>query len=418
MDAANEFGDGISEETLKGAIEKSGYLMQSTVVNKLSQHFPMLGPNSFIQEEWTYIDGDSGEVRAVDALVDFSLREPGETKRGTISPYLNLVVECKQSSLPYVFFLRDLPLSSTVNFPELGGVRKGPLSLFFNSEEFDAERERKDRFPGYGMTYHDSLRFMEIPFFRGGMCPLAISLSKAAWRKGGSLELTGEDAYRSLTLPIFKAMDHLTALVKPDEKEPRSERKFMNLRFILGLAVLRAPMVGVSRGPSGEVLQNLPWVRMSRLEPAPSPRGGKSRTEGNVRLYDIVHEDFLDEYLTLLKEALKKAKQNISRWEEPVFDGIGCTCTAFRRPDTKEGDVDYHRIHKEQARWIKDGGNTNPKVFISAVFKVADTKPHDTVSKGISERTKAGPRGELSPSQIPIQPRSDKDATHADGRTE
>ncbi|MFM9444902.1 hypothetical protein [Streptomyces acidiscabies] len=421
MDTENDFGEGISEEILKDAIEKSGYLMQSTVVNKLAQHFPMLGRNSFIQEEWTYVDGDSGEVRAVDALVDFSLTEPRERKRVNISPYLNLIVECKQSSLPYMFFLRDHPLSATMNFPELGGMREGSMSLFFGSDDFDAEKERKDRFPGYGISYHDALHFMDIPFFRGQMCPLAISLSKAAWRKGGSLELTGEDAYRSLTLPIFKAMDHLTTLVRPGEEEPEGERRFMNLRFVLGLAVLRAPMVAVSRDSSDEALKNIPWVRMSRLEPAPLSRGGRSRTEGNVRLYDIVHEDFLDQYLTYLKEALNKATQNIARWEDPVFDGIGCTCKAFRRPDTEEGDVDYHRIHKEQARWIKDGGITEPKAFIFAVHgslaSEADNSSASAVEK-ISTRAKGEPQGEVMPPPLPLQSGIEKGPAEIGSRIE
>ncbi|MFD7403327.1 hypothetical protein ACFV7R_11770 [Streptomyces sp. NPDC059866] len=408
MSAETEFGDGISEAALKAAIDKSGYLMQSTVVDKLSKHFPILGPNSFIQEEWTYVDNDSGEVRAVDALVDFALKEPRERKLGSISPYLNLIVECKQSTLPYIFFLRDHPLSATMNFPELGGLQGKFISLFFESEDFDAEAERKDRFPGYGMTYHDALRFMRIPFFSGEMAPLAISLSKAAWRKGGSLELTGEEAYRSLTLPIFKAMDHLSSLVRPDADEPKSERMFVNLRFILGLAVLRAPMVAVSRAKSGEVLQNVPWVRMSRLEPAPSPRGGTSRTEGNVRLYDIVHEDFLDEYLSHLKEALEKAVENIERWEEPIFDAIGCTCKAFRRPDTPEGDVDYHRIHKEQARWMKDGGTVDPHIFISAVF-ASHEKPKSATRpqpREIEEQAtgKEYPADEVPTPHLPLQP--------------
>ncbi|MFJ4501280.1 hypothetical protein [Streptomyces sp. NPDC088864] len=382
MSAEDEFGEGVSMEALKEAIGRSGYLMQSAVVDKLSRHFPVLEPNSFIQEEWTYIDGDSGEVRAVDALVDYAIERSERKAPGGVSSYLNLIVECKQSTMPYVFFLRDQPLSVTMNFPEFGGVGKGYIPLFFGSEDFDADEQRKKNFPGYGMTYHDLLHLVEIPFFRG-MCPLAISLSKAAWRKGGSLELTGEDAYRSLTLPIFKAMDHLANLVKPDEKA--GHPRYLNLRFTLGLAVLRAPMVAVRRDSSGETLERVPWVRMSRLEPAASSKGGRKRTEGNVRLYDIVHEEFLDEYLSFLKDAVREAARNVKRWEEVVSDGIGCTCKAYSRPDTPEGDVDCHRIHKEQVRWIKDGGTIEPKYFISAILYEAEGSGVEKAVEGNAE---------------------------------
>lgn len=350
-------GGGITEQQLREAIEKSGYPLQSAIVDRLGRHFPMLGARSFIQEEWTYIDLDSGEVRAIDALVDFTspTQEADDGKRA-VTPCLNLVVECKQSALPYVFFLRHVPLSDRLGFPEVAGLKSDILPIFFGRlDDKTLEQVKSGPFPGFGMTYHDALAFHDIDFF-SSPCPLGISLSKAMWKKGGAVELTGEDAYRSLTLPILKAMDHVKRIVEPKERS-----RNVTFRFVVGLAVLRAPMIGVSRVNDENHLERVPWVRMSYLEP--TAKGFGSRTQHNVRFYDIVHEDFLENYLALLKDAIADAASRINRNADIIVDQIACSCNEGKSESAPDdGD---HRIHQEQREWISKRGSTEPRYFVS-----------------------------------------------------
>jgi hypothetical protein len=96
-----------------------------------------------------------------------------------------------------------------------------------------------------------------------------------------------------------------------------------------------------------------------------------------------VHEDFLDEYLNLLKDALGESISLLKRYADPIADGIGCSCNEQRRPDTPPGDLDFHSIHKEQKRWIKDGGNTEARYFISAVASFKDDEDLEAAEGGV-----------------------------------
>ena len=109
----NKLGHGVEQEKLEKAIATSGYPLQTVVANLLASNF-------YVQEEWSFIDPDSQETRTIDLLAEKHLYN-FEGPQPRVRPTLNLIIECKQSELPYVFFLsHNKP--STPQFPVFAGL--------------------------------------------------------------------------------------------------------------------------------------------------------------------------------------------------------------------------------------------------------------------------------------------------------
>lgn len=122
---SNKLLPGLTESTLLEAVEKSGYPLQTIVANFLRAYFKK-GEIFHLQEEWSYRDKDENELRTIDILAEKWLWniEQGQPK---VSPVLNLLIECKKSDLPYVFFLS--PTKPWIpQFPLLAGLAKDEIS--------------------------------------------------------------------------------------------------------------------------------------------------------------------------------------------------------------------------------------------------------------------------------------------------
>jgi hypothetical protein len=61
--SSNAIGGGVSEDSLKKAISDSGYPLQAVVADQLRKTFEASKIDAYlIQEEWPYLDGDTGTV--------------------------------------------------------------------------------------------------------------------------------------------------------------------------------------------------------------------------------------------------------------------------------------------------------------------------------------------------------------------
>jgi hypothetical protein len=298
--AYGQLPGGVTSELLENAIARSGYPLQASVAEILRTSFVNLETRTTTQEEWAYIDSDSGQVRSIDVFAEVPLEE----HMSELRPYLNVLIECKQSEMPYVLFLRGESPSDTYDFPEFGGLANASILLYSEQDDHPVG-------PSCSMSIHDvfyisNIRFFEFP------CPFAISISKAAFRRGDqSIELTGEDAYRSITLPLLKAADHIKEMSKP-----LPDHKPSVFRIIICLAVIRAPMFGVIFGKGRQEVVPLPWARACRLEPGYS-------TASNVRYYDIVHEDYLADYLAQLISAITAFESRTRGAKRVIREGRG-----------------------------------------------------------------------------------------------
>lgn len=263
----NVLCNGVDEQKILKAVRTSGYPLQTVVYEKLSKYF-------YIQEEWCFVDSESNVERAIDLLAQrrlYDFKEP----QPRIRPTLNLVIECKQSDLPYVFFLTNNN-PSTPKFPVIAGLASNNISLTSDDDPST-----------WDFSVLDLLELREHKFL-GESAIFCNTFSKGA-RKGSDIELSGSQSYQGLVQPLLKATSHF----KECEKPPKTAYYF-DCHITIPIAVIDGPMVGVRRDGDDNKLEMLPWVRLSKHQ---ALNTDIRYHHMNISAIDIVHKDFLEEYI-------------------------------------------------------------------------------------------------------------------------
>jgi hypothetical protein len=111
---SNTLGPGLADAAIIEAIKTSGYPLQLDVATLLS-------PTFSLQEEWSYHDPDTQTVRTIDIVATRYFKGPQPHPRAR--PAISFVIECKQSDLPYVFFLSETE-QYLADFPIVGGLKR------------------------------------------------------------------------------------------------------------------------------------------------------------------------------------------------------------------------------------------------------------------------------------------------------
>jgi hypothetical protein len=266
---SNEMPAGIKEEDLAEVISKSGYPLQTVISTQLKTL-------SFqIEEEWTYIDSDSDreKERNLDILASKALWDYKQTKgQPLISPYLNLLIECKRSAeWPYVFFLSSSKNLDT--FPNFTGLKKEYLSVHSEAGTMN-------------IPYSRALSLHMLPFIedKNEVC---MTFSKLV--KDGKLTLKADEPYNSIVKPLIKAIQYYQL-----KEKAKSTYRYYLFHLIVGLVIIDAPMISVRVGEDENELELSPWVRVNRptsREPEDAMIGDKGFS------IDIVHKDYLDKYI-------------------------------------------------------------------------------------------------------------------------
>ncbi len=283
----NALHDGLPPDELKKLVSRSGYPLQGVVARKMQEHFA-------VTEEWSYPDRKSQEHRSLDVF-GYRVLSERENNRLT-STYLVLLVECKQSVLPYFFFksvaYETQPISM---FPTIAGIRRLELAVG----------------PAICVASPSQcLGLASEPFFQNEP-PVCVSIARAAKKSNASdqdvmgtasagqlkvknLEITGADAYQNVILPLAGAMSHVCELYRPGT-DPTT-----GAFLALATCVLDAPMILVTGPPEDPKLEMVPWVRVVRKETQKLNQGFHHSTE----IVDFVHRDALSSFLeSLLKAA-------------------------------------------------------------------------------------------------------------------
>jgi hypothetical protein len=298
--STNQLGAGITEDSLMEAIRRSGYPMQSAVVSTIGaalEKWSMPGVTwTAAQEEWTYPDPDTGKTRALDALIEMHhLGGQGSSPR--IRPVISLLVECKQSELPFIFFTRRSVQSA--DFPVTSGFPHDEIRL---STDDDPSTWAYPLTGLWGLTKRE---FIVRP-------PTAVSLSSAR-RAKGHIEVSGEDTYNALALPLLKATDHFLRVTSNKGK------RYTDGRLIVSVIVVRAPMVAIDEDGSGGA-EHVPWVRVHRYEPVADHSAWRSH---RLAAFDVVHEDFLPTYLETFRDYAEHFADSVLTNTESLLTGFG-----------------------------------------------------------------------------------------------
>jgi hypothetical protein len=256
---------GITESELIRAISCSGYPLQGIVASALLPQFNVI-------EEWGFIDDESKEHRSLDLYAYRPLSPESET---TCHCGLMLLIECKRSTHPFVFF-QQVVSSVAPRFPSVHGIPNAVISIH---EEGNGRLIEASPAMALGL---DSL-----PFVADGP-PLCASFSKAT-PSGKKAELSGTEPFNTIILPLVRALRYAVAQARSPQQDAAI---FPTLTMCI--AVLDAPMLVVESPQKAEDPVLRPWVRVVRHESS-SDRTGSSRS----RFYaiDFVHADYLANFL-------------------------------------------------------------------------------------------------------------------------
>jgi hypothetical protein len=265
--ASNQLGPGLNEAQVLGAVEKSGYPLQSIVGGILDSSFN-------VQHEWCYVDRDSKELRAIEVHARRILYDWGSGPQPRVRPQLDLLVECKQSQLPYIFFLSGQS-QAWLDHPEVAGLRDDTIQI-----------SSDDDLSTYTLRVISALDLGGDSFQREP--PYSNSFSKCV-RKGTEVELSGTEAYSGLVLPLIKGLHHLRVA-----EQPVQTAFYFDAHLVIALGVLDAPMIAVSFENGTTALTLIPWVRVLRHEYL---EDAEKWERDHLWAIDVVHKDFLTTYL-------------------------------------------------------------------------------------------------------------------------
>ncbi len=266
---SDALGPGVTDQMVENAITTSGYPLQLLVSSMLRESF-------FLQEEWGYIDSDTRSTRTIDIVASrqlYDLKQDEPPAR--IRPELHFIIECKQSELPYIFFLSD-GKPWVHHFPGIAGLKNNEIQI---TSDDDPATWSFDPLHLIGLD--------QSPFLTEA-APVCITFSKCV-RKSPNLVLDGSNAYNSIMSPILKAIAHFEKV-----QHPPTTAYYFDCQLVIGLAVLDAPMVGVRITKTGQERTRLSWVRVVRRQPH---EGIHKYDNSRVFGVDIVHKDYLQAYI-------------------------------------------------------------------------------------------------------------------------
>jgi hypothetical protein len=263
--ARNCLPKSIAKEDLVAGIETSGYPLQGIVASKLIKTF-------VVSEEWGYIDRDSKEHRSLDLFAYKSLDAEGT---GSVRPDLVLLIECKRSQHPYIFF-KNVTERPIPRFPMVAGLIRGVVPI----HELSKNRMREVRGA-------EVLGVDKIPFVEPG--PPKCSAFSRGVPSGKKVDLSGSDPFNSVVLPLVKALDHAAELNRVGDR-PNTLRPTL----MLCVNVIDAPMVLVENPCTASDPILSPWVRIVRQE---ANTNSDRWVPFKFYAIDAVHIDFFDEFL-------------------------------------------------------------------------------------------------------------------------
>jgi hypothetical protein len=225
------------DESIVSAIELSGYPLQGIVAEKL------LTQGFHVAEEWGYADRDKELNRPLDLYASLSF--PPEVA-GKLDASLSLLIECKKSVHPYVFFSKVAD-RGVHEYPPVEGC---PVVQLLEGTGASGRRETK--------SVQDFLGASELDFITTP--PLCSILSRATL-DAKRAELSGEESYNTIILPLVKAMDYHHELWKG-----MTSNFPLSPIMALPICVLDAAMVLVESPTRIRDPILTPWIRVARHE--------------------------------------------------------------------------------------------------------------------------------------------------------
>ena len=259
--ALNRLQAGVGAEELEKAVRLAGYLLQRVATE-------LLGDSFNIAEEWGFRDRETNAHRSLD-LFDF--RNVRNSNR--LRVYAALLVECKRSDLPFVFFeaaARRIPS----DLPRVAGLRGRKPEVH--------ERGGGLQIP----TIATFLSLRDCAFVSGGS-PMCSSFTKTE-RKGKKLNLSGSVPYHQVVMPLASATEPFAKLYNSIGSD-----SVVSACLAHPLCIVDGPMVLTKGGPKSTHLELCPWVRIILQEASREQHGGF----WHHYVVDFVHRGYVSAFI-------------------------------------------------------------------------------------------------------------------------
>ena len=260
--ALNRLGPGVTAAQVQQAVQLSGYPLQRVVTELLMDTFK-------VTEEWGFADRATQELRSLDL---FAYRRLRKTPRLQVEAAL--LVECKRSTLPFVFFEAVAP-RLPAGFPLVAGLRGR------NPEVHASARGSRT------LQIAEFMRLQDFDFISNG--PPMCSYFARSERKGKSLDMSGSVPFNQIVLPLISAAEYFMKLWQ----RVGSRDQWVPASVVHPVCVVDGPMVLARGGPKATELLLCPWVRILRQEAAREQREGFWRHH----VVDFVHRDYVSAFL-------------------------------------------------------------------------------------------------------------------------
>lgn len=290
----NTLPKGVTQDDILDAVRQSGYPLQLEVANELRTIFD-------VYEEWAFVDADTGCPRTLDLFCERSLVKPGSDSP-QVRPTLNLLIECKRSELPYVFFTTEIPFRSNV-FPCIAGLPHEEIKV-----------STDDTRSTFIVNIQDALGLCDQQFVSNPAVRAAI-FSKCT-RKGKNLSLSGEEPFNALIHPLLKALHHFKC-----QEAPAKRHVHFDCHLAFAIAVIDAPLVAVRCGASSETTTLEPWIRIQRHRGTDNHEPSRRFA---VDCLDVVHAGFLKGYVeNLVLPVSKSFASAVAKHRKVLASGVG-----------------------------------------------------------------------------------------------
>ena len=258
----NRLQSGVSVEELESAVRLSGYPLQRVAAE-------LLGDSFHVTQEWAFRDRETNEHRSLDL---FGFREVRKTARLRLEAAL--LVECKKSELPFVFFEAAAPRVPS-EFPRVVGLRGERPQLH--------SRDGVYRTP----TIAEFLGLQDFAFASDGP-PICRSFTKSE-RKGKKLDLSGSFPFNKVVMPLASATEHFA---RQWNRIGSSGADFACM--VHPICIVDGPMVLARGGPKSSHLELRPWIRITLQEVATEQDYGFS----HHYVVDFVHCAYVSAFIS------------------------------------------------------------------------------------------------------------------------
>ncbi len=284
----------VSPKQMRGAIQRSGYLLEQRIGAILTQE------GYFVETNPVFPDPDTGKSREIDIDAISGMRI---YKKGFNLIYSNLLCECVNNPQPVVFFTKE----SLLSFLHHEQVKVSGIPVkFWIENEMEAEYVSFSEFTGMEKFHHYCKGLIATQY-----CTFQLKKDKSSWMAFHSEEHheTFNSLIKALDYEIVTHFDDWSLPDKLDEEEVNVNIYYPLVIFQGSLysAILKNNQLALRKSKHIQFRKELFLPRTNEVE---------------TYQIDVIHEEYLPQYLKIIDSEIEKVKRVFQRQRANVFLSI------------------------------------------------------------------------------------------------